>query len=51
MNKYSYHDYVDSQLLNYGVDKSMTLKQDFVDLIIQNRLKGICNVNNTKSLD
>jgi hypothetical protein len=33
MNKYSDHDYVDSQLLDCGVDKLMTLKQNFANLI------------------
>jgi len=30
-------------------DKSMMLEQNFVDLMTQHGLEGICNVNNTKS--
>jgi hypothetical protein len=49
MNKYVDHDYIISQLLDYGVDKLVMLEQNFVNLIIQHRPKGIYNVNNTKS--
>ncbi len=49
INKYPNHDYVDLQLLDYGVDKSMTSKQNFVDLMTQHGLEGVYKVDNTKS--
>ncbi len=33
MNKYSNHGYIVSQLLDCGVDKSLMLKQESVDLM------------------
>jgi hypothetical protein len=33
MIKYPNHDYVDSQLLDYGVDKLMMSKQNFADMM------------------
>ncbi len=33
MNKYSNHDYADSQLLDYGVHKLVTLKQNSANLM------------------
>jgi hypothetical protein len=33
MNKYPYHDYIVSQLLDYGVDKIVTLEQNVVDMM------------------
>jgi len=33
MNKYSNHDYANTQLLDCGIDKSVTSKQNFVDLM------------------
>jgi hypothetical protein len=33
MNKYSDHGYTVSQLLVYGVNKSLISKQDYVDLM------------------
>ncbi len=50
INKYSNHDYVDSQLLDFGVNKLMTSKQTFVDLMTQHGTKGIYSVDNTRSL-
>jgi len=47
MNKYSDHDYVHSQLLDYGVDKLMMSNQNFVNLMIQYRLEGVCRVDST----
>jgi hypothetical protein len=49
MHKYSDHGYIVSQLLDYGVDKSLMSKQNFVDLMTQHRPEGICNVDYTKS--
>jgi hypothetical protein len=51
MNKYSNHGYTVSQLLNYGVDKSLMSKQDSTDMMIQHRPKGICIVTYTRSLN
>jgi len=34
MNKYVDHDYVDSQLLDCGVNKSMMSKQNYANLMI-----------------
>jgi hypothetical protein len=51
MNKYPDHDYVNLQLLEYGVDKLVTSKQNFVDMMTQHRSKGICNVDNIRPLD
>jgi hypothetical protein len=51
MNKYSDHDYVHSQLLDYGVDKLMMSSQNFVNLMIQYRLEGVCSVDSTRSSD
>jgi hypothetical protein len=45
MNKYLDHGYTISQLLDCGVDKWLMLEQDYVDLMIQHRLEGICNVD------
>ncbi len=44
MIKYPNHDYVDSQLLDCGVDKLMMSKQDFADMMTQDGSKAICNV-------
>jgi hypothetical protein len=33
MNKYPDHDYILSQLLDYGVDKTMMSKQNFANLM------------------
>jgi hypothetical protein len=49
MNKYPYHDYIVSQLLDYGVDKTVTLEQNVVDMMTQHRPKGICSVDNIRS--
>ncbi len=49
MNKYPYQDYANLQLLDYGVDKLMMSKQNFVDLMTMHGLEGICNVNNIRS--
>ncbi len=49
MNKYPNHDYENLQLLDYGVDKSVTLEQNYIDLIPQHGLEGIYSVDNTKS--
>ncbi len=51
MNKYLDHGYTVSQLLDSGVDKSLMLKQDFVDLMTEHRPKKICSVDYTRSLD
>ncbi len=51
MNKYSDHDYANSQLLDCGVDKLETLEQNFDDFMTQYRLDGIYNVHNTRSSD
>ncbi len=51
MIKYPNHDYVDSQLLDCGVDKLMMSKQNFVDMMTQHGSKAICNVDNTRSSD
>jgi hypothetical protein len=51
MNKYSNHDYTISQLLYCGVNKSLMSKQDYVDLMIQHRLEGICSVDYIRSLN
>jgi hypothetical protein len=49
MNKYLYHGYTISWLLDCGADKSWMLEQDFVDMMIQHSLEGICSVNYTTS--
>jgi hypothetical protein len=49
MNKYPYHDFTVTQLLDYGIDKTMMSKHFFVNLMTQHRPKGICNVDNTNS--
>ncbi len=51
MNKYSDHGYTISQLLDCGVSKSLTSKQNSVDLMTQHRLEGICSVDYIMSLD
>jgi hypothetical protein len=51
MNKYLNHGYTISHLLDCGVDKSLMLEQDFVDLMTQHRPDKICNVNYTMSSD
>ncbi len=51
MIKYPNHDYVDSQLLDCGVDKLMMSKQNFADMMTQHGSKAICNVDNTRSSD
>jgi hypothetical protein len=40
MNKYSNHGYTISQLLDHGVDKSLMLEQNSIDLMTQHRPKG-----------
>ncbi len=49
MNKYLDHGCIVSQLLDCGVDKSLMLEQDFVNIMIKHRLKGICSVDYTMS--
>jgi hypothetical protein len=49
MNKYSNHDYINSQLLDCGVDKSLTSEQNYVDLMTPHRLERIYNLDNTMS--
>ncbi len=51
MNKWPDHDYANLQLLDYGLDKSMTSKQNFVDLMTRQGWKGIYNVHDIRSLD
>ncbi len=51
MNKYLDHDYANLQLLDYGVNKSMTLEQNYTNVMTQHGSKGIYNVNNIMSLD
>jgi hypothetical protein len=41
MNKYLDHGYTISQLFDCGVNKSLMLEQDSIDLMTQHRLKGI----------
>jgi hypothetical protein len=43
------HGYTILQLVDYRLDFSITLEQNFVDLMIQHKTKEIYNVNNTKS--
>jgi hypothetical protein len=50
MNKYPNHGYTISILLDFGVDKSVTSKQNSADLMTQHRPKGIYGVDYTKSL-
>jgi hypothetical protein len=50
MDKYPYHGYIVSQLLDYGVDKSMMSKQNSSNMMIQHWREGICSVNKTRSL-
>jgi len=45
MNKYPNHDYTNSQLLDCGIDKSVMLEQNYVDLMILHRSKGINSVD------
>ncbi len=49
MKKYPNNGYTISHLLDCGVDKSLMLEQDFVDLMIQHRPQGICSVDYTMS--
>ncbi len=51
MNKYPDHGYTISKLLNYGVNKSLTSKQDFANLMTQHKPKGIYSVDYTRSLN
>ncbi len=51
MTKHPNHDYANSQLLDYGIDKSMMLKQNSINLMIQHGSKGIYSVHITRSLD
>ncbi len=51
MNKYPYHGYTISKLLDYGVDMSLMSEQDFVDLMTRHRPKGIYSVDYTRSLN
>ncbi len=43
------HCYTILQLVDYRLDFSVTLEQNFVDLMIQHKTKEIYNVNNTRS--
>jgi hypothetical protein len=45
MNKYPNHGYIISQLLDCGVNKSLLLKQNSADMMVQHKLGGIYNVN------
>jgi len=47
--KYLDHDYVDSQLVDCGIDKLVMSKQNFANLMTQHGLKGIYSVNTTRS--
>jgi len=51
MNKHPNHDYANLQLLDYGLNKSMTSIQNFVDLMTRQGLKGIYSVHNIRSID
>jgi hypothetical protein len=51
MKKFTNHDYTISQSLDYGLDKFITSKQNFVDLMIQYIIEEVCSVDNTRSLD
>jgi hypothetical protein len=44
-------DYTISQPIDYRSDKFVILEQNYIDLMIQQKTKEICNVNNTKSLE
>ncbi len=45
MNKYPNDGYTISQLLDYGVNKLVMSKQNFVNVMTQHRPKGICSVD------
>jgi len=45
------HDYIVSQSLDYGLDRSITLEQIFINLMIQHRVNEVYSVDNTRSLD
>jgi hypothetical protein len=45
------HDYIVSQSLDYGLDRSITLEQIFINLMIQHRVEEVYSVDNTRSLD
>jgi hypothetical protein len=49
VNKYPYHGYIVSHLLDCGIDKLVMLEQNYVDMMIQHRLEAICSVHNTRS--
>jgi hypothetical protein len=41
MNKYLDHGYIISQLFDCGVNKSLMLEQDSIDLMIEHKPEGI----------
>jgi len=51
MKIFTNHDYTISQSLDYGSNMIITLKWNFVDIMIQHRTKEVYNVDNTRSLD
>jgi hypothetical protein len=44
-----YYDHTISQLVDYKSNMFITLKQNFVDIMIQHMTKEIYNVDNVKS--
>jgi hypothetical protein len=51
MKKFIDQDYIVSQSLDYGSNKSVTLKQNSIDLMTQHMIEEVYTVDNTKSLD
>jgi hypothetical protein len=42
------HDYIVSQPIDYRSYTSITLKQNSINMVTQDRTKEICSVNNNK---
>ncbi len=49
MKMFTDNDYIVSETLDYGLDRFVTSKQNYVDLMTQHRTKEIYNVNNIRS--
>jgi hypothetical protein len=51
MKFFTYHNYIVSHLLDYGLNRFVSSKQNFVNMMTQHRIEEIGSVDNIKSLD
>jgi hypothetical protein len=49
MKIFTNRDSIVSHTLDYRSDKSVTLEQNFIDLMLQRKTLKVCSANNTKS--